>query len=669
MTSSKQSTQLETIRNYRWTDFAENGVQNRNNIVDFFRTYGESFQGKPLVDAYCGLFAFDETFKQYVEAHGSVTGYKGKHFPHLFVLDVDSPDGDAEEAMSATAKIVDWLLAEALTEEQFFVFFSGKKGFHICLPHTLFGYSPSETMSKDCRRLARLIAQKTNVPCTGDSTKIDLIYDTTRLLRLPNSLHPDSGLYKIQIHPKDVFSDNVQHILEQAKRPREHPLYRFNQQGDGVLNSLWTESLLQSFTERPSDDLVARPDFAYNSGEESIKNAKICIARLMRGVGQSKRNKSAIRLADHYRKQGLGIDVVESILKTWNMKNSPPLPAEELSRTVRSAFSNTMDFGCYDEILAENCSSRCFLFSKISRGESEGDTLITDTNFKTKKQVIEEYVDRMVQEDGIHLGIRELDLYVKLHKGHVVQYMAKAGGGKTAFAMHCMNNLSQSGKKSLFLSLEMTGADVAERAYQMSAVKTSVQLERTIVDLINQKRGKEEIVETIAKETGASFENVYIVDEDSASIDKIEQYVFKAKQKFGIDAVFIDYLSRISQDSSSSYEHISAVAKGLKTMAKRHNVIVFYLHQVNRSVENSETAVMMNAGRDSGQTEEAADVILSSWRPGASQGDNEFVIRVLKNRRGRANIDIKLDFRPDIMQFVQPGDPQPRKQYGQPTTF
>ncbi|MFA5450451.1 MAG: bifunctional DNA primase/polymerase [Dehalococcoidales bacterium] len=61
------------------------------------------------------------------------------------------------------------------------------------------------------------------------------------------------------------------------------------------------------------------------------------VNQLLSGVGQGQRNDSAIRLAGYFRNI-LPQDVTERILLDWNMKNQPPLPENEVIRTVGSAY-------------------------------------------------------------------------------------------------------------------------------------------------------------------------------------------------------------------------------------------------------------------------------------------------------------------------------------------
>lgn len=60
------------------------------------------------------------------------------------------------------------------------------------------------------------------------------------------------------------------------------------------------------------------------------------IAEALRGVGEGGRNDTCARLAGYFFKKGLERDIVEALLQEWNERNDPPMPAREVTTTVRS---------------------------------------------------------------------------------------------------------------------------------------------------------------------------------------------------------------------------------------------------------------------------------------------------------------------------------------------
>lgn len=64
------------------------------------------------------------------------------------------------------------------------------------------------------------------------------------------------------------------------------------------------------------------------------------ISELLRGVSEGGRNDAAARLAGYFFKKGVSSDIIEALLSEWNERNDPPLPAREISTTIKSIQRN-----------------------------------------------------------------------------------------------------------------------------------------------------------------------------------------------------------------------------------------------------------------------------------------------------------------------------------------
>jgi len=91
------------------------------------------------------------------------------------------------------------------------LYFSGGRGFHVVIPHEVFGQTPAQDNHLINRKLADLIQEE-----TGELHFDPAIYSNRRQFRLPNSRHQKSGLYKIALTPEDLRLGEA-HIQEKAK--------------------------------------------------------------------------------------------------------------------------------------------------------------------------------------------------------------------------------------------------------------------------------------------------------------------------------------------------------------------------------------------------------------------------------------------------------------------
>lgn len=165
-------------------------------------------------EAYCSIHRFPESLKQHVETTDSVSGYQGTSIVDYVVFDFDC-EADPNQALDDARKFVKHL------EENFDVSpddlkysFSGNKGFHLLIPARQFEIdSPRDDMDKLVKAIVNIIS----IPSDTLDTSI---HDRMRLLRLRNSIHKKSGLYKIELSPREFLHRRMDKIKNLAKQPR-----------------------------------------------------------------------------------------------------------------------------------------------------------------------------------------------------------------------------------------------------------------------------------------------------------------------------------------------------------------------------------------------------------------------------------------------------------------
>jgi len=86
------------------------------------------------------------------------------------------------------------------------------------------------------------------------------------------------------------------------------------------------------------EDLPELPDWVLNEKEKIIEREPGWVEKLLEGVEEGQRNDTLARLAGHYFGKRLGFDETKMILLDWNKRNRPPLPEEEVIRTVESIY-------------------------------------------------------------------------------------------------------------------------------------------------------------------------------------------------------------------------------------------------------------------------------------------------------------------------------------------
>lgn len=595
---------------YQWVEVAYGGARNRNNIVKV----NEVKPPSGASDCYRTVFRYPEEFHAYVQQNKTVKGYAGPVYADFFPLDIDDPL-DLEKAHKDANTVLEKLLVNyEVNLDELRIYFSGKKGFHILIPATMFGYAPSVDMPQVFRQMAQEIAQE---------TKIDTaVYDRVRIFRISNTINSGTGLYKVPLATSEMLHLTIEQIKELAKTPREIEVDR-------------PESVNEFLRElyRKAAEALSRPKEAPETDKREIrppKNAKLCYYKILEGVGEGHRDNAGLRLAAHLLKQ-YPQDITGAMMRAWNKRNTPPMDDENVDKLTRQAIGK-YDFGCNDPVLMEFCNTRC-----IYKGREEG--RVTADKIYSLDQARNKYLDYIenLKQRKILLGFSKLDKHTRgIAPGEVMQVMARTGVGKTAFILNVIRHVIVSQNVPvLFFSMEQPMAQIYERAVQISNDRTGEEVEKTFYKKDGDK-------DTLHMLTERSYKNLYIVDEDFLTYEELRDFVSVASQKIGLTPplVCVDYLGRMRGDGGSVYEEVSQLAKMLKKLAKDLDVAILYLHQTSRVGKSGAEPLSLDMGRDSGVVEEAADYIVGMWRPDIEKPEaqekstEEIILAILKNRKG-----------------------------------
>ena len=623
---------------YKWVEYAYGGAENRGNVC----TVDKLPRANGKKDCYRTIFRYPQVFKQYYDTHrnktgrNTVSGYNGPVCADFFPLDIDEPD-DHEKALQDTRGILNSLLQHyEIDLETLWLFFSGNKGFHVLIPMKYFGTTPSAEIPGAFRHMAGEIA--------GD-TKLDMtIYERVRLLRITNTVHSKSGLYKIPLTAAEVLHRSIDEIRELAKKPRtvkSKPVMGMNVK----FYSLYQECLGR----------VKKVEVTRETQKQEIpitKNTKLCYRALLEGVGEGMRDNAAHRLAVHFLKE-YPEGIVRAILHTWNQNNDPPMDERDLDTRIDSAVNGDYDYGCNDPVLSEYCDPKCRFKGKEKDVKITAEKVYTIDEARVK---YEEYIARL-KERKIALGLPVIDEYMRgIAPGEVCEVMARTGVGKTAFLLNVIRNvIGRQRVPVLFFSLEQPLAQIYERTVQISSEEPGFRVE--------QGYFQDKAATTLHTLTKQYYDKLYVVDEDMLTYEELKQFIDVATQeKIGQapSLVCVDYLGRMKGGRGNAYEVTSELARLLKKLAKELDIALLYLHQTSRAGGTGAQEISLDMGRDSGVIEEAADFIIGMWRPDMLKAETQdsdeekMVISLLKNRKGRVG-RLNATFKKACLRIVAPG--------------
>lgn len=216
------------------------------------------------------------------------------------------------------------------------IYFSGSKGFHLIVPHEVFGIQPCKDLNDKYKTIALDLSKHTLNQLVDTR-----IYDKKRLIRMPHSINGKTGLYKVPLEEYQLRLFRYQIMKDYAKADRP----------DKKVEIKLVEDARLAFNEITKPK--AKPKKVNNNRSFINPNYEIplCIKYIYaNGAGEGQRNNTLIVLASALLQKGMELEQCIDECNTWNEeKNDPALPSSEVEATVRSAYRSLVDgrrYGC-----------------------------------------------------------------------------------------------------------------------------------------------------------------------------------------------------------------------------------------------------------------------------------------------------------------------------------
>ena len=243
-------------------------------------------------------------------------------------------------------------------------------------------------------------------------------------------------------------------------------------------------------------------------------------------------------------------------------------------------------------------------------------------------------------------GIIPLDqLMGPMRAKNLILCAARPGIGKTSLAMNIASNAASSGKRVLFLSLEMSDAELISRILSDWA-----QIDGRIIR-DGDVRNSGILKKIIAASDSLHPIPLYIADCSGASMTDIISLCQQMQIKGGVDLVVLDYVGLLVGENRKQprYEQVSEISRSLKALAKRLDCPLLALVQLNREAHGKPPTIANL--RESGSLEQDADIVLLLHQLQANDGGHgNTELTVAKNRQGQTG-KLNLLFRKEYTRF------------------
>ena len=245
---------------------------------------------------------------------------------------------------------------------------------------------------------------------------------------------------------------------------------------------------------------------------------------------------------------------------------------------------------------------------------------------------------------GLATHFDDLDTMTSgLQPADLVIIAARPSMGKTAFAMNIAENAAViDARKVAVFSLEMSARSLLMRLLSSHARVDAHRLRTGFIS--REDAGK--LTRAMATLVEAP---IFIDDTAAISVQEVRAKARRMKQKHGLDLIVVDYLQLMAPTpigTGKRYENrtqeVSAISRGLKSVAKELNVPVIALSQLSRAPESRGERghrPQLADLRESGSIEQDADVVgfifrEEVYRPDEPELDGLAELIIAKQRNG-----------------------------------
>ena len=498
-------------------------------------------------EAYTSIYVFDKTILEYFERNNnSVAGYKGVAHCDVVWFDVDDKE-NPENTLPVVRSFLTKLLNEyGLSSKYVLKFFSGKKGFHLGIPSGFFGnIKPSESVPQSVKIMTQKLME-------GYSCYDPSVYNITRLFRLPNSKHAETGLYKRAITTEEIFKLSFNEIEQIAQKPLETYEAEFAPQEIRplpALVNLW-EMCNKSQFSVPSPRVYETD----NEGFFSPPNTN--------------RNQNLFMMANKlFKNSSLSFSEIKDIILSIDSCSPNPLQTD--------ASENPHGIKQIENLLKSAAG-----YSDGKRPEFKNE----EPDYITFGDSIPNLIQHMIKDDrGLSTSFPAFDKVLKNKmKGRLLTCIGLGGTKKSLYAQNLIiSNCLKGKQRGLYSTMEMPTYELTSRFLDMTFSEEENYSQKLRKDLEEDVFTEEDFILHIKEKAG---DRVLITETPSMTAQKYDELLQKITANHGVvDILVVDGLSMM-EDKDGEYKAMSFHSKELKELAKKWDILVVAICHVTKDV-------------------------------------------------------------------------------------
>ena len=566
-------------------------------------------------DYYSSLYYYDlEQFNTFQKTK-SVKGVNDVLTDRL-VFDLDCAS-DLEQARQDAILVINRLQKYGVQPENLEIYFSGKKGFTI------------ETVLDSMLNPEKLANLAINIIGKDIKTLDKTIYNASRIIRVPNTKHQDTGLFKVQLQFNQLSAFSLDSIKDIATKPGPiKPAFQVLQVPDEAMEE----------TKPKKTKKVVEEEIDWASKPKQWKNCKWSLAQGNFKSGE--RHQALMILASTCRGLGFTKDMTYDICKgalrrSIDKYGQGTTNKDELYKNIieDSVFTDSWEGGQYTcqktGWLQTHCNTlgahQCDQHDPLEKPCVQFDDMASHfTNYASN-----------FEKNVIKMGIPGLDENIMLCTSTLNGLLGQPGAGKTTLAINYLRNTSLNNIPSVFLSLDMGMPIVFAK---LISKQTGMSFKQVMEVFKSDRKRAEQLVADIKHE----YKNVGFNFKSGLTVPDIKDIIKEHEKEIGqkVKLVVVDYLECIAGPYAEPTAATGFIANQLKDLANEMEVCVLLLLQTQKhsTPDISDPLLSLKGVKGSSLIEQACSTILTLWREGYSprniQDDKYISFAVVKNRFG-----------------------------------
>lgn len=590
------------------------GLRSKPNLIPIDTDYEAQIEDNTK-DWYVSLYKYNEDHKRILDEKGTLSGIKDVVTDTLY-FDFDN-EKNIDSAKKEATELAVALIEDGFDEEDIQAYFSGMKGFGL------------EVKLDSDIPVDHLKGILEHYKTKGQYKTLDtVVSDPQRIIRVPNTKHNKSGLYKIPIDLWEMDELSIDEIKELAKEPRQYT-------GDVVKSTL--PSILKNvYIEVPKEKIMSnfdKPDL-----KDKPRHWKPYKWALLQGYFQSgERHQALMVIAASCRALGYDKDTTYYMCKgalkrSIERYGQGGTDKKELFNNIieESIFSDRWNGGAYspktNPWLFEYCKR---MDIKIEDEEEKPCIEVTDMGANFEKYAKE--FDKNLIKVGLPTFDKHATFLTSTHNG----ILGAPGSGKSQFSLNFLKHASKENINSVFLSLDM-GSPLVYGTLIRGVLGCPF---REAMNIYRNDKKKASEVDAKIKE---QYKNVGFNFRAGLTVPDIKDIVKEQEQRTGqkVKILITDYLECLASPYADATASQGYITNQMKDLANELELCSLLLLQTQKhsTGDISDPLLSMRQIKGSSIIEQSMSTIVTLWREGYNpktvDKDRFISFAIVKNRFG-----------------------------------